>query len=62
MSTAEAAASLGRSVATINRWADAGALPVVVKGPGVRGARFFARAVIESMAAEQRLVGAGEPR
>ena len=50
LSTAEAAALLGKSTATINRWADSGALPVAVKAPGLRGARFFTRASVEAMA------------
>lgn len=49
LSTAEAATLLGKSTATINRWADSGALPVAVKAPGVRGARFFARADVENL-------------
>lgn len=51
LSTAEAAALLGKSIATINRWADSGALPVAVKAPGIRGARFFARGAVEAMKA-----------
>lgn len=49
LSTAEAAALLDKSIATINRWADSGALPVAVKAPGIRGARFFARGVVENL-------------
>jgi predicted site-specific integrase-resolvase len=49
VSTAEAATLLGKSTATINRWADSGALPVAFKAPGVRGARFFARADVENL-------------
>lgn len=39
--TAEVAKITGKSVATIHRWADTGRLPVAVKAPGIRGARFF---------------------
>jgi predicted site-specific integrase-resolvase len=53
VSTAEAATLLGKSTATINRWADSGALPVAFKAPGVRGARFFARADVENLAPPQ---------
>lgn len=49
VSTAEAATLLGKSTATINRWAEDGALPVAFKAPGVRGARFFARADVENL-------------
>lgn len=49
LSTAEAAALLGKSTATINRWADSTALPVAFKAPGVRGARFFAREDVENL-------------
>ena len=52
LSTAEAAALLGKSIATINRWADSGALPVAVKAPGIRGARFFAAAEVEKLRTE----------
>ena len=52
LSTAEAAALLGKSPATINRWADSGALPVAVKAPGIRGARFFTAAEIEKLRTE----------
>ena len=44
---AEAARIAGVSIATINRWADAGALPVALKAPGKRGARMFYRRDVE---------------
>lgn len=49
VSTAEAATLLGKSTATINRWADSGALPVAFKAPGARGARFFTRDAVDAM-------------
>ena len=49
VSTAEAATLLGKSTATINRWADSGALPVAFKAPGTRGARFFTRDAVDAM-------------
>lgn len=48
--TAEVAELLGVSVATVNRRADKGLLPVVAKAPGVRGARLFDRAAVEALA------------
>lgn len=49
VSTAEAATLLGKSTATISRWADSGALPVAFKAPGTRGARFFTRDAVDAM-------------
>ena len=49
LSTAEAAALLGKSPATINRWAEDGTLPVAFKAPGIRGARFFAAEDVERL-------------
>jgi len=52
LSTAEAAALLGKSPATINRWAEDGTLPVAFRAPGIRGARFFAAAEVEKLRTE----------
>ena len=49
LSTAEAAALLGKSPATINRWAEDGTLPVAFRAPGIRGARFFTRDAVDAM-------------
>jgi DNA-binding transcriptional MerR regulator len=35
------AAQLGVTVATVNRWANAGTLPVAFQAHGIRGARYF---------------------
>lgn len=43
ITTAEAADLLGRSVATVNRWADDGKLPHAHKIDGLRGPRLFRR-------------------
>lgn len=43
LTTAQAAELTGRSVATINRWAERGLLAPVLKLPGIRGARLFRR-------------------
>lgn len=53
LSTAEAADAAGMSVATINRWADAGKLPVALRAPGIRGARFFRRKDVEAIARDE---------
>lgn len=55
LSTAEAAEALGRSVTTINRWADTGVLPVTFKAPGIRGPRFFATADVEKLRTESQV-------
>ncbi|MGX7679110.1 helix-turn-helix domain-containing protein [Jatrophihabitans sp. DSM 45814] len=44
--TAEVAEILGRSVATVNRWAKDGKLRPVAKAPGIRGPYLFDRAEI----------------
>lgn len=49
VSTAEAATLLGKSTATINRWAEDGTLPVAFRAPGIRGARFFTRDAVDAM-------------
>lgn len=43
LTTAEVAALLGVSVATVNRRADKGELPVAFQAHGLRGARYFRR-------------------
>jgi len=56
LSTAEVADLLGASVATVNRWAASGKLPVAHALPGIRGARLFARSdvlvILEAEAAD----------
>lgn len=49
VTTAEAAEISGKSVSTVNRWADCGRLPVAAKAPGVRGARFFHKSDVEQL-------------
>ena len=46
----EVAAILGKSRATIKRWALHGTLPPVIKMPGETGAYLFDRAVVEALA------------
>lgn len=48
ITTAEAAAIKGTTVATINRWAASGRLPVAIKIPGRTGANLFRRTDIEN--------------
>lgn len=50
--TAQAAAIHGVDVATINRWARAGRLPVAVKIPGKTGANLYRRADVEALLPE----------
>ena len=52
MSTAEAADRLGISVATLNRWANSGKVPVAVQAPGKTGTRLYDADVIDRLAAE----------
>lgn len=40
---------LRRSVATVNRLAASGKLPVAVKAGGIRGARFYRRSDVEAL-------------
>jgi len=47
--TNEAAKLRGVSVATINRWAKDGTLPVAAKGPGLRGPNLFNRSDVEAL-------------
>lgn len=49
LTTAEVAEQTGWSVATINRWADSGVLPVAVKAPGLRGARMFRQSDVDKI-------------
>lgn len=54
MSTAEAAKALGVSVATLNRWAASGKLPVAHKvGTGRTGAHLYLREDVEALAAAE---------
>ena len=50
VSTSEAARRLGISVATLNRWAKNGAIPVAVQAPGRTGVRLYDEAVIDAHA------------
>ena len=52
VSTAEAADRLGISVATLNRWASNGKVPVAVQAPGKTGTRLYDADAIEALAAE----------
>ena len=54
VTTAEVAAQTGWSVATINRWADSGVLPVAVKAPGLRGARMFRQSDVDKIEPRER--------
>lgn len=49
VSTREAADILGKSVATVNRLAANGELPVALSGHGLRGARFYRRSDVEGL-------------
>lgn len=49
LSTAETAKQLGVSVATVNRWARAGRLPVAAKIAGRTGANLYRRADVEEL-------------
>jgi excisionase family DNA binding protein len=50
VTTAEAAKILGRSVATVNRWAKSGRLEVAEQYPGPTGPRLFRRSTVEAAA------------
>lgn len=49
LSTQEAAAILGKSVATVNRFAASDRLPVAKQIDGIRGARFYLRRDVEGL-------------
>ena len=51
--SAEAARMCGRTVATMNRWAAAGLLPVALRLPGRTGANLFKRRDVERLARER---------
>jgi len=53
VTTLEAASILGRRVSTINRWANAGILPIAARGNGIRGPRMFQRGDVERLARER---------
>lgn len=55
MTTAEVAARLGRSVATVNRWATTGKLAPAYELPGANGARLYEPAAVEQI--ETQLAG-----
>lgn len=48
--TRDVADMLGMSVAHVNRLASEGALPILAKAPGLRGANVFDRAEVEKIA------------
>ena len=50
VSTSEAARRLGISVATLNRWAKNGTIPVAVQAPGRTGTRLYDEATIDAHA------------
>ena len=50
LTTADAAALLQVSVATVNRWAASGRLPEAMRLPGEKGARLYHRADVERLA------------
>jgi hypothetical protein len=49
VSTRDAATILDRPVSTVHLWIDNGRLVPVVRGAGVRGPMFFARADVETL-------------
>ena len=53
LTTAQVAEMTGLSVATVNRRADKGEIPVAAKAPGKRGARLFRREDVEALASER---------
>lgn len=56
VSTAEAAKMLHRSPSQVARYATDGTLPVAFRGSGERGALFFNRSDVESLAEQFRQV------
>lgn len=52
LTTAQVAELTGLSVATVNRRADKGEIPVAAKAPGKRGARLFRREDVEALRRE----------
>lgn len=57
VSSSDAAAVLGVSIPTVNRWARSGKLQPAHKVPGIRGAYLFHRRVVEAKL-NDRLSGA----
>jgi DNA-binding transcriptional MerR regulator len=53
--TAEVAQLLGKSVATINRWATEGRLKPAVELPGETGARLYLRSDVEALTTSEAL-------
>lgn len=51
MSTAEVATLKGVHPTTVNRWVQAGRLPIAHKAPGIRGANLYRRADVEALVA-----------
>ena len=49
VTTAAVAALAGVDVATVNRWARKGRLPVAIKVPGFTGANLYHRADVEAL-------------
>ncbi len=52
MSTREVADLRGVDVATVNRWAKRGVLPVAVKAHGPKGANLYLRSDVEALLAD----------
>ena len=52
LTTTEAATRLGVSVPTLNRWVRQGRIAPVIQAPGLRGARLYDPADIDTLAAE----------
>ena len=49
ITTAQAADMLGCSIKTVLRWAERGDLPVAVQLPGIRGARMYRLADVQTL-------------
>ena len=52
LSTSAVAALVGRSVATVNRWAQEDRLTPAVTMPGATGARLYRRSDVDALVAE----------
>lgn len=53
LTTRQVAERRGVTVATVNRWADTGRLPIAQKLPGLTGANLFNPADVERFEAEE---------
>jgi len=56
ITTTEAAERLGISVATLNRWAASGRIPVAVQAPGRTGTRMYDPAAIAALVPETAVI------